>query len=582
LHARIVLPLLILVAGGRLGAAGPKPHPPFDDASVACGTCHAGLTGGKKVVHAAMDCRSCHAVLRSGAGISIALSEPEPKVCLKCHQGLTAAATGSLKFSHSPVKASCTAVCHVPHAGDVPKLLRASQAALCGTCHEAARLETRHGGGGGLTAATRCAACHAPHGGTVAGLLRGRHVHAPVAKGSCNSCHRGGAGRLSLRTRGGKLCMGCHASLDGTKEDVSVHAALKDGPDGRAGCLSCHDPHVSPEPALLLVPAGNACAGCHQNLVDAGKAEPGCLLQRDRCEICHTSHSSDRPALLSIVPSRVCAACHSPKKASLVKKHLGADLEKLDCLSCHSTHGDCQPKSLARVVHPPVLDGCDSCHEGGEAGKLVSGGGADLCEACHDPVLEAARKFTVRHAAMDAGSCRSCHSPHAANRRWLMKSPPGSTCAPCHAAQVAGPGESAHGVIQLLGCEVCHEPHGSNSKKLLRRTGSDLCLACHGAPAAGRARGTPMKVFARFEISAAAAAAIRILPLSNGGTRDHPVHNHRTLGTPTAEELKTGKTRFTGELTCLSCHDPHKGATRTLLVGGATGAIESCRRCHPV
>ena len=577
----LVLPLLVLFEGGRLGAADLKTHPPFDAATVTCVACHAGLTDGKKVVHAAMDCKSCHAVIRSTTGISIVLSEPEPKVCLKCHKGLSAAARGSLKVPHAPVKVSCTATCHVPHAGDVPKLLRASQAELCGSCHEAAKIERRHGGGGVLTATTRCAACHASHGSDVAGLLKGRHVHAPVARGSCNSCHRGGAGRFSLRARGGKLCLGCHARLDGTTTEVSVHAALKDGPDGRAGCLSCHDPHLSSEPALLTVPAGSVCGTCHQKLVDAGKAEPGCLLQRDQCGLCHTSHSSDRPALLSVVPSRVCAPCHAPKKASLVKKHLGADLEKLDCLSCHSTHGDCQPKSLAKVVHPPLLDGCDSCHEGGEARKLVSGGGLDLCAACHDSVLEAARKLTVRHPAMDAGSCRSCHAPHAAPRRWLMKSPPGATCAPCHASQVAGAGEAAHGVIGLLGCEVCHEPHGSNSKRLLRRTGSELCLACHGAPGAERAQGSPLKLFGKFEIPAAEAARIRILLLSNGGTRDHPVRGHRTLGTPTAEELKAGKTTFTGELTCLSCHDPHKGATRTLLVGGATGALESCGQVSP-
>ncbi len=580
--ALLVLALLVLFPEGRLGAAEPKPHPPFDAASVECGTCHAGLTDGKKFVHAAMDCKGCHTVLRSGTGMSIALSQPEPKLCLKCHPGLGAAARGSLKFPHALVKASCTATCHVPHAGDVPKLLRASQAAICGSCHEASKLEARHGGRGVLTATTRCAACHAPHGGAVAGLLKGRHVHAPVAEGACSSCHRGGAGRFSLRTRGGQLCLACHTTLDGTTTEVSLHAASKDGPDGRAGCLTCHDPHVSTEPALLLVPERTVCAGCHQKLVDAGKAEPGCLLRRDECGLCHTSHSSARPALLSTIPSRVCAPCHAPKNASLVKKHLGADLEKVDCLSCHSTHGDCQPKSLAKVVHPPLLDGCDSCHEGGDARRLVSGGGLDLCGACHDPVLEAARKFTVRHPAMDAGSCRACHAPHAAPRRWLMKSPPESTCAPCHASQVAGPGESAHGVIALLGCEVCHEPHGSNSKRLLRRTGSELCLSCHGAPAAGNVPGAPVKLLGKFEISAAEAARIRILPLTDGGTRDHPVHGHRTLGKPTAEELKAGKTTFTGDLTCLSCHDPHKGATRTLLVGGATGALESCRRCHRV
>jgi len=452
----------------------------------------------------------------------------------------------------------------------------------CVECHELSKIEPRHGGKGLLAPGARCAACHVPHGSPLPKLLKGTRLHAPVARGACDACHRPGAGRSNLRVRGSRLCRGCHVVLDGATEELSLHSALRDGPDGRAGCLSCHDPHLSSRPALLTLSPAEPCAPCHGKLVDAGKAEPRCVFPRDLCWNCHTSHASGRPALLSVVPSQVCAPCHDPKNATLVKRHLGADLRKTDCLSCHSVHGDCQPKSLAKVVHPPVLDGCDSCHEGGDARKLISGGGTDLCAACHDPVFEAARKVPVRHQAMDAGSCRSCHAPHAAPRRWLMKSPPESTCAPCHPAQVAGPGESAHGIIALLGCEVCHEPHGGSSRKLLRRKGSELCMACHGGTPSPDGARSPLKVFGRFEIPAADAARIRVLRLSGGGTRDHPVRGHLTVGTPTAEELRSAKTTMTGELTCLSCHDPHRGATPSLLVGGAKGATESCRRCHRV
>jgi predicted CXXCH cytochrome family protein len=97
---------------------------------------------------------------------------------------------------------------------------------------------------------------------------------------------------------------------------------------------------------------------------------------------------------------------------------------------------------------------------------------------------------------------------------------------------------------------------------------------------ADAARRGPVKVLGRFEIPAADAAKLSILRLSDGGTRDHPVRGHRTVGKPTAEELKAAKVTVAAELTCLSCHDPHKGSTRSLLVGGAAGALDPCRRCH--
>jgi predicted CXXCH cytochrome family protein len=78
------------------------------------------------------------------------------------------------------------------------------------------------------------------------------------------------------------------------------------------------------------------------------------------------------------------------------------------------------------------------------------------------------------------------------------------------------------------------------------------------------------------------AGEVRTLNLSADGSRNHPVLGHRVLGTATQKELDDSKTTptFTGELTCLSCHDPHKGKSPKLLARGAASATESCIFCH--
>ena len=90
-----------------------------------------------------------------------------------------------------------------------------------------------------------------------------------------------------------------------------------------------------------------------------------------------------------------------------------------------------------------------------------------------------------------------------------------------------------------------------------------------------------MKAFGRFEIPAAALAEITVLQLSADGQRDHPVTGHRTFGTPTAEELNQFETTFQGELGCLSCHDPHKGASAQLFRWGVATPSQACIQCHP-
>jgi predicted CXXCH cytochrome family protein len=267
--------------------------------------------------------------------------------------------------------------------------------------------------------------------------------------------------------------------------------------------------------------------------------------------------------------------------AGLVTAHLGAPLAELICTRCHTPHGEGHPKLLARTLHPPVLDGCDVCHEGA-FDQLVEEGGPDLCLLCHGDVGESTQEAPVPHAALELAGCSDCHDPHASAQSHLVKLPDGRECFDCHGDSFPDDDEVAHGVIGLIGCRACHEPHGGSRPMLLRRSGAELCLSCHDPRAVAAEEGAAtVRLLDRFQVPAAALPAMVTLRLSRDGSRGHPVAGHRVLGTPTAEELERTETTFTGELTCLTCHDPHKGRSRSLFRWNAASSLEACQACHP-
>ena len=698
-------------------AAGAE-HPRLVSIEAAqCVDCHEALIEGRSWVHppAAEDCTTCHEFSIDEEGTSVVLMEAEPALCVLCHDDKEIVVEMELATPHMPAADSCL-TCHNAHASDYEHVLIAATGDLCAECHDVADLDEAHSGQ--LTEATDCATCHEPHGSENQHMLAASRLHPPFEEGSCQGCHRAPFGdRIRLRVRGERLCTSCHGEFE-HGEGGSTHAALT-GERGRAGCLSCHDPHMSNHRAILLESGPRLCAKCHTELVAAASAEGGHYPAGEDCLNCHQPHTADEDHLLVEKGTEICGTCHDLKPAPSAKPpaaleivgtgrgsygpaavvaaaafdngtpepalcaqpfpegtwsgeivlcdrggvlrvlksrnvalggaggmilanqpdgsndlagdahtvpavhirsgaretvldwlgagegtvariengkllldtpvptgrrqgdlqsvHLGADLERLDCLGCHTPHGEGNPKLLARHLHPPVEDGCDTCHEGG-SDELMEGGGSELCLFCHDdPSLEA----TVPHAAMELGECTDCHNPHASAQERLIKAPGAGPCAECHDEQVAGPGEVEHGAITLLGCRACHEPHGGSQEKLLIRTGPDLCLGCHARPGAAQAeQGEPVSLLDRFEVPAAVASEIATIRLSGNGERDHPVLGHRVRGMPSEEELRRTETTFEGELSCLSCHDPHKGRSPKILRWQAVSPLEACLACH--
>lgn len=557
----------------------PKTHPRLVSATgTNCGTCHQSLVQGKPHVHApvADGCQSCHEAQTDAAGTRITLAAPGPALCLSCHDALAPASEGKLKASHPPVADSCVS-CHDPHASSNERFLVSPVPELCTSCHEAAGLQTAHHGQ--LGTKTDCRECHAAHGGANPHMLLGSRQHTPFAEGSCDACHRAPlAGRPRLRARGEQLCAACHGKIakPGTG---SVHPALFTTRNA-AGCLACHSPHMSDQAKLLRRPGPALCATCHGTVAKAAAAKTGHAPAREDCLNCHGAHSGSAPHLLADAPAQVCRGCHDASDAGLRKAHLGADLNALGCTTCHDAHGTGNAKLLARAVHAPVLDGCESCHEGA-FNKLVESGESTLCLSCHEEVGAKAAKAKVPHAAIEAARCTECHNPHASAQEHLVKSRAGGPCLACHEGQAAGPGETTHGVIDVVGCRACHEPHGGDNPKLLRQVGNALCLGCHDARAVKAPEGASVRLLDRFEVPASVARALATLRLSADGTRDHPVPNHRVAGSPPPKHAAPVETTFKGELSCLTCHDPHKGRSRRVLRWNAASATEACLQCHP-
>jgi predicted CXXCH cytochrome family protein len=411
-------------------------------------------------------------------------------------------------------------------------------------------------------------------------MLVAEKLHAPFGSGSCDGCHRTPFGtRVRLRARGERLCAACHGDVaEADAPGATAHAAL-DNIDGRAGCLHCHEPHLSDHGSLLLEQGPVLCAPCHGAIVEAAGASGGHAPAGEDCTNCHVPHASAEAHLLTDPAAELCGMCHDLEDPDLAATHLGADPGALSCTSCHTPHGGEHPSLLARTLHPPVLDGCDTCHEG-SFDQLMEGGGSELCVICHDDVAEAAAAAENPHPAMEIAACSDCHSPHASAQDHLIVEPAGGECIACHEDQAAGEGEVAHGVIASIGCRACHEPHGGANAKLLRKTGSELCLSCHQAGAVPMPQGaTTVRLLDRFDVPVEAVLSMGTLVLRKGET-GHPLQFHRTLGVPSEEELANTDATFDGELTCLTCHDPHKGRSGNLFNWNAASEPEVCEQCH--
>ena len=293
-------------------------------------------------------------------------------------------------------------------------------------------------------------------------ILKGKNIH-PAAE-PCETCHQPlgpphpqkGKKTFSLMQESPALCAMCHKPF-GTKPQV--HSPVKDGT-----CATCHNPHSSNEPKLLVQPLKDLCLTCHAGKVDYTYVH-GPTAAGD-CTGCHNPHESDRKALLVKDAAELCVTCHFDMQDIMKKKN----------------------------VHPALYGGCTSCHNahGSPFKKLLSAEGEKLCFQCHPQIAEKVGKSKVVHGPIQTPkSCASCHSPHATDTAKLLFKGGKDLCLECHKTIIKKSMTVLHGPIRDGNCTPCHDPHGSaNAELLVGEFSTDtyvpytdkeyaLCFTCH-------------------------------------------------------------------------------------------------------
>lgn len=233
------------------------------------------------------DCDTCHAGAKDG---KIVLTNTDTRaLCVTCHEE-QAKQIETAKVQHPGAQGECIA-CHNPHAGRYDRLLAPDPVKACEACHaeQAAMHKTKNV----LHAAAfrdGCYTCHDGHGGDNPGLLRAQgnrlclECHSPKRRLAIDPAI--GAGTLfkgTVRLR--RDYFASFPPLDLQAGDVMGHPIAshpvlatidRSDPEKKRPmtCLSCHQPHASSFPGMLVTDTGGSmplCSRCH----DPQTAPPG-------------------------------------------------------------------------------------------------------------------------------------------------------------------------------------------------------------------------------------------------------------------------------------------------------------------
>ena len=434
--------------------------------------------------------------------------------------------------------------------------------------------------------AASCIGCHE-------NKAKGKVVHKATEKG-CLSCHEvrviKDVTRIKLITATPlKLCLQCHSNQDAAKVKGHIHGpAVRD-------CLTCHDPHTSNNPNELLkstsgsTAAENLCLNCHKTgmnpLPKEGSRHAALDLGCDTCHVTHKTGEKSNPEFgyhLTKASPALCLDCHEATDAGLIKAHQGQPFGKSDCVSCHDPHESSRPKLMQAFLHPPFGEKlCEVCHESAKNGKVVltQASVKEICVGCHAEQADKIEKSKFQHPGAQ-GDCTDCHNPHAGKAPGFPKPDSVNVCLNCHVDQADQQNKRVlHQPAFEQGCTTCHDPHGGERPKLLRADGNAVCTECHSTNAAhGKLESARMLTLfdGKVRLPEDYFAKQKVVQFDLKDGVGHPVARHPV----TDVHDPADRTKIKWPLGCLSCHQPHAGGARAMLVKDLPPSLQFCRNCH--
>jgi len=230
-------------------------------------------------------CDTCHQPAKDGKVVLTAASAKE--ICVTCHSD-KAEQIEKAKVQHPGAAGDCTD-CHNPHAGRSPGFPKPNAVAVCLGCHSEQADQGKKLHVHQPAFEQGCAICHDPHGNNNEHLLR---VDKPNPL--CLECHGPEAKPKKMEAEHLVSIFNDKVELPedyfkkvpiipvkyGLGHPVDRHpiSDLVDPNDltkviTPLNCLTCHQPHASAQPDLLIKDQANNqafCKSCHKGLIGSG------------------------------------------------------------------------------------------------------------------------------------------------------------------------------------------------------------------------------------------------------------------------------------------------------------------------
>ncbi len=227
-----------------------------------------------------------------------------------------------------------------------------------------------------------CESCHGPGSLAIANLEAAKQQHGDKAK--CDTSTLLDLKSLPAQAQS-LICLRCHSSTSTSSLShwpTSVHA-MHD-----VSCFSCHRLHEGPQQKVSHDQMAELCYQCHPDVKTQFNlfSHHPVREKKMNCFDCHDPHGSPNNALLKGATVRdTCTRCHMDKSGPFIFEH--GDVTE-NCSNCHSPHGSVTRRLL--TVTMPYL--CLQCHGSAHQSRLMSADSreraifARRCTVCHSMI----------------------------------------------------------------------------------------------------------------------------------------------------------------------------------------------------